>query len=512
MHLPTIQTPRLFAIIGFILLFAIAIAGQICPATAHDFILVRSTYSNWHVNSLACKPRDEGGTMCWIVCGYTKSGGGGFFTQAMWYTIAGPRGPYYPEMCKPNAADNTLSNNSKQIKAFWGDVDDGRELDAARWVARQLFSIGEQQAVPCAGSPVPTFNRTACEASHQRLQILTAHGRDIDNHIAYLNNHRQKEEGFRSNLGYYNLLIAALNTTSYNGEFREIVNDLRTKPETRAAFANEYGIDPSLDAITILRTARDQMIARIEYLADAPEFLSRLRDERALNEFEVAKLRSELINAGCPGEFSLKGCDLAGSWLVKDQNGGAETWKFLPRTDGKYDAGKYYPNGQQAAIRANVEVYGNEMILRYTEGDVTVNISGSYKFQMDGACSFGSGNSRLTARAGETNVTIERDKRDARKFVQDAMYLVEYLGRVYTTVYQRGSNNGVPIDTFYFKITETTGEHVRQDGQELWGRFVRNPALDHPNQASIETWFVTWNRRGNRWINEERKNEVFVVR
>ena len=512
MYLPLTPFLKHFVQLGVVFFFANSIYGQICPALAHDYSLVRSTYANWTINNLTCKPRDEGGTMCWVVCAYSIPGADAFYTQAMWYTTASPHGPYYSEMCKPNANDRTLSNDSKQIKVFWGDVDNGKELDAARWVARQLFSTGEQQAVPCTNSPVQAVDRSACQTNHQRLRILTAHARDVEDQIAYLNNHRQKEEGFRNNLSYYSILIAALNTTNYNGEFRQLVNDLRTKPETRAAFANEYGIDSSLDAITILRSVRDIMVARIEYLVDAPVFLQRLRDEKALNEFEVAKLRSGLVNAGCPGEFSMKGCDMSGRWAVTDQAPGAEAWNFNPRTDGKYDAEMFYPNGQRSAMKANVEVYGDEVILRYTEGDSAVNISGRYKFKMNDTCTYGTGTSRMTARAGEVNVTISRDNQGVRKFVNNAMYFVEYLGKVYTTIYERGSHNGIPIDTFFFKITEATGEHVRQDGQELWGRFVRNPALDHPNQSNIETWFVTWNRRGNRWINEERKNEVFVVR
>jgi pimeloyl-ACP methyl ester carboxylesterase len=71
-------------------------------------------------------------------------------------------------------------------------------------------------------------------------------------------------------------------------------------------------------------------------------------------------------------------------------------------------------------------------------------------------------------------------------------FRVAFEGRTYLTQYAYEVDNGVPIDEYYYPILQATGVQATQDGQPLWGRFVRVPAAGQGNQSSVVWWHVTW--------------------
>ncbi len=92
-----------------------------------------------------------------------------------------------------------------------------------------------------------------------------------------------------------------------------------------------------------------------------------------------------------------------------------------------------------------------------------------------------------------------------------SQYRIRYRGQVWVTLYERGSDQGVPMDLFYWRQTAADGSPQVQDGQPLWRRVVRKPASDHPG-ASVADWFeVHWIRQGDRWVEEVSRGVPFDV-
>lgn len=88
---------------------------------------------------------------------------------------------------------------------------------------------------------------------------------------------------------------------------------------------------------------------------------------------------------------------------------------------------------------------------------------------------------------------------------------VRYQGRVYQTTYQGDTDAGIPIDIYFYPITLPDGTQATQNGEKLWGRFVRKPAADFPNATSVEWWHATWVQRGGVWEQANTKGVRFEV-
>ena len=95
--------------------------------------------------------------------------------------------------------------------------------------------------------------------------------------------------------------------------------------------------------------------------------------------------------------------------------------------------------------------------------------------------------------------------RNSRIFVQNLQYTVVYQGKSYLTHYEKGTHEGRPIDQFFFWILSPNGYQAEQDGQKLWGRFVRVPSFAQPDQSNVVWWVANWKLNGARWVSDDKK-------
>lgn len=85
-------------------------------------------------------------------------------------------------------------------------------------------------------------------------------------------------------------------------------------------------------------------------------------------------------------------------------------------------------------------------------------------------------------------------------------YTIWFEGEPYTTTYERQvGDDGRWIDVYYFKVFEFLGVQAVQDGKALWGRFVREPSVDDPDQSNVSWWYVTWILNDGRYEEEDRE-------
>lgn len=88
--------------------------------------------------------------------------------------------------------------------------------------------------------------------------------------------------------------------------------------------------------------------------------------------------------------------------------------------------------------------------------------------------------------------------------------IVRFEGKEIETLYQRQESGGRLIDVYYFPIKDR-GKDVFQDGEQLWGRFVRDPAAGTPDQSRVQYWRVNWVKKDGRWLEEQSRIGGFEV-
>lgn len=77
-------------------------------------------------------------------------------------------------------------------------------------------------------------------------------------------------------------------------------------------------------------------------------------------------------------------------------------------------------------------------------------------------------------------------------------WIVRFEGRDYRTLYQTGLHEGTPIDLYYYPIRSAGGEQLVQNGELLWGRFVRTSGI--PGGGTPGPWWhATWVFRDGAW-------------
>lgn len=85
---------------------------------------------------------------------------------------------------------------------------------------------------------------------------------------------------------------------------------------------------------------------------------------------------------------------------------------------------------------------------------------------------------------------------------------VVYNGREYKPItyqaqsYKDAQNRDRPIEVYFFP------SQGGANGQQNWGKFVRDPAQSHPDQTGATVWFCDWVQAGGRW--EYRQTQVAV--
>ena len=77
---------------------------------------------------------------------------------------------------------------------------------------------------------------------------------------------------------------------------------------------------------------------------------------------------------------------------------------------------------------------------------------------------------------------------------------LRFGGVVYRTSLEKGGMfEDQPIDQYFYAIRTPSGEQVTQNGEELWGRFVRVPSADTGNRNPV-WWHITWVFRNGAWV------------
>ncbi|MCC7180808.1 MAG: hypothetical protein IT177_20685 [Acidobacteria bacterium] len=92
---------------------------------------------------------------------------------------------------------------------------------------------------------------------------------------------------------------------------------------------------------------------------------------------------------------------------------------------------------------------------------------------------------------------------DCRKSNPGRCFVVRFEGLRYETLRERPSHDGIPMDEYWFPIL-SEGRQVTRNGQQLWGRLIRLPASDHPDQSDVRMYFVTWRLDGGTWVLQDR--------
>lgn len=77
---------------------------------------------------------------------------------------------------------------------------------------------------------------------------------------------------------------------------------------------------------------------------------------------------------------------------------------------------------------------------------------------------------------------------------------VRYQGRVYETRYERQVEDGRPLDIYFFQTPPAGNVLAIANGEQLWNRFVRDPAVDHPDQSRFVWWSSVWEYQNGRWV------------
>lgn len=499
-----------------IIIFSLSTLGQICPASIDGYPLEPEPGSPKKINQIECKEGGFGSEYCYILCSYVLPkpvtyGVRHFRVTATWATkpysglpnqVPGSYGTHY---CVSRPEYKFVSNSP--LKVMYAEIMDvgpegSESFIFAKKAADKLLEAVEGRAIACAGKgpalPPSESNVQKCVRASKALAKLQARIREIEIEIEDARDYKRGEESYRDNLSYFTKLIAALNTPNYNGELRETVQKLKNDIEYREKFLVYYGFKHDMEPLTALRSIRDVVAARVEYFKNAPQRITALQDERVFTELEIAKARSEMTRNSCGGRFDEAACDITGSWKFRQGNGAEMLWDFQPSEPGKYTA-----RNSGDWLLGTAEVFGKEVIIRWTGPNVT----GRHKLTLSDLCLAGDGDAFEVGmgRVYTFRAVKDVDRDYERRFVRGVQYLILYNGRIYSVIYEPESHNGVPIDTFYFKIVLPNGVQAEQNGQKLWGKFVRVPSTTSRDQTAVEWWFSDWVRARDSWTRSEKK-------
>jgi hypothetical protein len=64
----------------------------------------------------------------------------------------------------------------------------------------------------------------------------------------------------------------------------------------------------------------------------------------------------------------------------------------------------------------------------------------------------------------------------------------------------------MPIDVYFYEVRGPDGRQYVQDGNPLWGRFVRIPAAGHDAGSTAKWWHMEWVFRDGRWEQSHLEN------
>ncbi len=492
--------------------------SQNCPINAGDYKL--NTQSAAEANIV--KRTESGGvTYNRLWCPYKAAGQPDISFYVNWVTNVPNNKFKYTWTCMSIVSSKDIINaGNKQAYATFGGypVNDDYRRGLLKPLAEKILLEVYPHAAPCPLGLISDNsnnsnqdNADICRKNFEKLRQLLEKKSGINHELKTLQDNSFNEKAERDKLSRCNKFITMLNDPNYdtrminNPNYQAKVDKeldrLYYDTAYRTQQAISYGLNPDATEIKIIRTIRDVAAARIDYFKDAPIFIQRQKNELAATETAIEKIHRENTQRQCPGDYDINSCDLDGEWIFTrwdtdiDNGTYKETWLFTPISKGRYSA-----VNQKTWQRGEAETYGRRVkfsIKLRPEYTIT------HIFLLNDVCNAGGGNTNL--QGANPRLDVKRSEPVKKSYVQDKLYDISFNGNNYQGMYQREKDNGVLIDIFFFSINHITGYQIEQDGQKLWGRFVRKPATDHPDQSAVQWWFSNWVLQNGRWVKKDEK-------
>lgn len=398
-----------------------------------------------------------------------------------------------------------------------------------RWASdtgAELLKQMEDRGLPCLGSapptptplplPIPSPSPTPrvdpphqdhasiCRRIFSDLNKLRFKSVEINAQLRYLTDAMSNPTAVRDQLSLLDQYVRAIADANYNGPHKDTLDRMRNSAADRASFAAYYGIESDNDPGTLIRRARQTTANRLEYQNSSAAIIARLNIDKQLTEKEIARLRLDVLTRNCGGDTA--GCDISGRWNFFAVGEDVREYWTLTQTS----AGRYRAKNEAGSREGDAEVFVNdvalnEMLLSWKSGGMLLSIfGGSFRITLKKGCQDGTGERFMSGVEKPTAITAYRDASNSPAYVNDKNYDAIFEGQRYQTLYSRQMNHDIPIDVFFFKILAPDGSHAVQKGEKIWGRFVRQPSVDHPDQSKVTWWAVTWRLVDRSWVESQR--------
>lgn len=485
--------------------------SQSCPLSAGDYKL--NTQSAAEANIV--KRTESGGvTYNRLWCPYKATGQPDISFYVNWVTHVPNNKFKYTWTCMSIVSSKDIINaGNKQAYATFGGypVNDDYRRGLLKPLAEKILQEVYPLAAPCPlgsisdnSNNINQGNADACRKNFEKLRQFLEKRSGISQQLTTLRDPSYNETTSRKKLSRFSKYVAMAQDPKYGifpNRFPAELERLDADLSHRSAVATEYGINPGASLLEVLRAVRDITAARIDYFKKAPGFIQQYNKELAVIEKDLERLHRENTQLKCPGDYDIKSCDLSGEWILTrwdtDPDNGTydEIWRFTPVSKGRYTA-----LNTGTGHLGEAETFGRRVRFTVKPGQEH-NIL--HTFLLNELCDAGGGNSNI--RVASPRMTIRRTDRTAITFVNDKLYSVQFRGKNYQSVYKQELHNGIPIDEFFFKINLVSGYQAEQNGEKLWGKFVRNPSTGHHNQSDVQWWFSNWVNENNKWVKKDEK-------
>lgn len=456
-----------------------------------------------------CERDGAGNNVCRVSCSYrdgNSAGANSFLLTSMWSTEYLGRALSDRAMCVLAADAPWSAHSKKQAVVHFEGADSAYEKKAANWLSSQILNSLESRAAACPASSVLA---TSCAVNFEQYQKLQAKNDSIGWELGILQNYDERLNEVRSELRRWNEVVVGIADPNYDGPQKKLVKELLgVDPALRTRFRESFGISLEADAPTIARTMRDLAAARVDYYSNAASRTAALKVEAQATQQELNDVRVALRRNMCPGSFEADSCDLSGEWVFWENGGRIGLWTFTPSSKDRYTS-----YNKEWDMSGKAKITGRLALLEFPTSDYF----GSMELKFDDGCRSGAGQFRFGGTYMTRLISVQRPGARATVLVPGSIHSIIFEGRLYSTEYSRQVLNGRPIDVFHFKILNRNGSQATARNSEgiyekLWGRFVRVPAFDHPNQVNIEWYFVNWVLGNGEWKEERIVGTKFEVR
>jgi len=500
------------------LLFSMWVFSQSCPLNAGDYKLNTQTASG--ANKV--KQTEYNGlvdNMLW--CPYKAAGQPDISTYVYWVTNVPNNKFIYNWTCIPITSSKDIINvDTKQAYATFGgyNTNDEYRRGLMKTVGEKILQEVVPFAVPCPNKSINNNNKdnspdnsVICRKNFDALRLLLENRSGINSQLEMLQGNTFNETESRDTLSKFSKYVSLIknDTPVIRNNVPVYLNANKIPPElnnlyldrNKSQLAIDYGLNPDAELLEIVRGVRDIIAARIDYFKKAPELIKQYNQDLLKINAEIDSLHKENIQKKCPGDYDINSCDLSGEWIftrwdIDNDNGPFdETWEFTPVSKGWYSA-----INRKTGHLGEAEIYGKQVKFIVK---LRLDYSITHIFLLNDVCNAGGGNTNL--QVTNTRLTVRRNEPGIISYVNDKLYDISFNGKNYQGLYKRQTDNRTPIDVFYFKTLNINGYQIEQDGEKLWGRFVRRPSSDYSDQSNVEWWFVEWIFENNKWVVKEKK-------